>query len=229
MSFTVNHVGGQATSGAPPITSDSWASTTGSTIVAIGHTFNVASFSSGQMTDSKGNSYTFRGGATASSAIGIGVWDNIGGTRGASHNVTISPGGGTEALSVIEFSGTGTITWDTTTLATATDATSPLSVTAAAALSGTAIGIYGAAVDNGVLGTWGDPAGYSTILSFGDGSAGLVFYSGQKIGESGTPTVSATYSAAISSAKELFASYSDSGGGAGPVPNLYVVQSNLVW
>lgn len=216
MTLAVAHVGGNNTS---PVgaTSDSWTSVAGSLIVAVGHTFDApASAAAGDMTDSKSNTYTLAISLYNQFSVGIGVWYSNAATRGSSHTVTYNPpGGGGEAdnLAVIEITGQDTgAAYDTATDATVTYSTpwTPFNITAAAAITGNQIAIYGVTLDDssGVQ-AWGEPSGYSTILN-NPSSAGLVCIGSYKLLETGTPTVGATrVSSATAAGIGVFATFKE--------------------
>lgn len=204
-------------------TTPDFTSTSGSLIVVVGSWFGsstdpvAGTGSSGSITDNKTNPYTLAGFIRNGSNEGVAVWYNLAGTRGASHHVIMLVGSaGSNNLGVAEF--TTNNTWnsppfDSGTFATGTDSTDPIGITAAGAISGTAVAFFGSCIDNGANGTWTPSTGYSNIFNFGNGSIGLTSDSSYKIGETGTPTLSVGYSAAISSARNLFATFSEAGGG----------------
>lgn len=223
MAITVPHVGGNISTPGDTATSDSWTSTSGSLIVVIGHTFGTTgSAANGDVTDSKGNSYTLITSDLIAGSIGIAAYYNNGGTRGASHTVTFNgPGSGTFVnVAVIEISGTN-LTLDGTTFATASDTTSPFSVTAAAALSGTQIGIYGATLSTGSNSAWTQPTGYTNIINQGGGDLFLVSDAAYKINETGTPSPGGSGGWTVSAAREIFVSFMEgSAAVAASAPNV---------
>lgn len=221
MTITALHTDGATGGGAAgTATSGSWTSTTGSTIIVVGHMFSGGSspgaLANGDCTDSKSNTYTLApnsGIYTGTDSPGIAVYYNIGGTRGASHTVTINPvneSGDTINIAVLEIDGSNVV-FHSGSAQHASDGTSPLAVTAAAALPSNAIAIVGATVDTGGTNAFGDPAGYTPIRAEADGANSLVSYAAYKIGESGTPTVSITNADTISAARETFVVFSDDG------------------
>jgi len=202
MALAVAHVDGKVTGGAPT-TSGSWTSTAGSCLVAIGHLFaNAGAAASGDMTDSKSNTWTLRGSIYGGAGQpGTAIYEQNNGTRGAAHTVTFAPTAGAPTISniaVVEITGQDLVSdFDATTFATAADTSAPFSpwnVTAAGAISGNQIGVYAVTVDaTAGTGAWTNPTGYTNIINQND-AAVLVSYAGYKINETGTPTVGAVRS-----------------------------------
>jgi hypothetical protein len=212
--MTVAHVGGDtAFHGAGnTCTSDSWTSTSGSLIVVIAFYYNTAGAAAdGDVTDSKTNSYTLWPGATAGGGTDqtrVDVYYNNGGTRGTTHTVSVNRTGDSGSLAncaVIELTGQhATTPINTDTDAGSTDATSPFDVTAAAAISGTVVALYGNVVDTGNTDSYGAPSGYSPIIVESDGSSTLCSAGYYKENETGTPTVGATKGGTIANAASVF-------------------------
>lgn len=172
-------------------------STAGSTIIVVAATFANLGLVSGDLTDSKGNSYTLLsslGGGVSS--VGLGIWINAGGTRGATHTITLNAaasGGDTFNLAVLEVATTG-LTYQAANTASATDATNPFDVTAGAAIPRDNITIAATVLsDSGAANTWSMASGYSDIASFGNGLSGLISTAQYRLGETGTPTISMPY------------------------------------
>jgi hypothetical protein len=213
VTLAVPHVGGQVTT-ATSVTSDSWTSTAGSALGIIGHVFGAHTLAAGDVTDSKGNTYTFAGGINGTgSTPGIGFWYNLSGTRGASHTVTFNPGVSAN-VAVVEVTG-NSLSFVAATFATASDGTSSFDVTAAAAISGTQIGMYGATIDTGDSKAWTQPSGYTNIINQGNGISFLVSDAAYKLNETGTPTVGATGTfSPVAAGREVFATFQE--GAASP-------------
>lgn len=219
----VAHVGGQnTTESGGTIISDSWTSTANSDIIVIGHIFNSAGAATdGEVTDSKGNSYTLLGQLLGGASLpGIAIWHSNDTIRGAAHTVSYNPTGTADSknLAVIEITGQNTTSdFDSTTFATLADASSPFSpwnIACAAAISGNQIAIYAVTVDAGQSATWTDPGGYTPIISQGNGTSYLVSYAGYKINETGTPTVGASRTdTGDLSGRMLIATFKEAGGG----------------
>ena len=175
------------------------------------------------MTDSKGNTYTYTGtgGGGGASTAGAAVYYNNAGTRGASHTFTFNGPGTTTIVnvSVIEITGQDLSTpFDSTTDATATDATTPFNVTAGGAINGNQIAIYACTPSVGAEDTFNHPGGYSNIFTQSSGTF-LVSIASYKLNETGTPTVGATRSGpAPSNAVEVFATFKEAGAGGGDDP-----------
>ena len=233
MALAVAAIGGNDTTATGTVTTTaSWTSTANSDIVVIGHIYgSLGAPADGDVTDSKSNSYTLLGSLIPTGNVpGIGIWHSNNTTRGASHTVTYAPtgGGGTNTesvnLSVVEITGQHlTSDFDAATFATAVDTTSPFSpwnVTAAAAISGNQIAVYGVTIDTNTGNfAFSNPTTSTGILSQGD-SANLCFYAGYRINETGTPTVGATRSdsgVTASGGRMLLATFKESSGGPAPV------------
>jgi hypothetical protein len=221
MALAVPQVGGFDTSltgGAAVAATYGSSTTSGSLLVAIGHLYNTSGvLTNGDITDNKSNTWTLRGSSLGgASAVGIGIWDQVGGTRGATHTVTLNLANSSADianLAIIEITGADASTpFDATTLAFATDASSPYSVTSAAAISGNQIALYGASLDTGANTAFTQPTGYSDIINQPDGAFNVSIAS-YKINETGTPSPGATSSHAPSAAREVFATYKEAGGG----------------
>lgn len=209
MALAVVHTGG-VTGGS---TSDSWSSTATSLIVAIGHFFdNSSAPNDGDVTDSHSNAYTLVvNGAGGAGLPGVAIWYNNNGTRGAAHTVDVAVAGVSDQNnSIIEITGQDltSAVFDTTTDATGTDSASPYDVTAAAAISGNQIAIYGVTLDASDNVAWGQPSGYSNIRNVQNGTASLVSAASYKINETGTPTVGATRTGSAT-AREAFATFKE--------------------
>jgi len=220
MALAVVHVGGTVT-GVSAVVSDSWTSTAASLIVCVGQTFgSTGSPANGDITDSKGNTYTlgtgFYGGAAN---VGIGIWYNNAGTRGAAHTCTYDPASGVQNISVVEITGQDltAAVYDSTTAAHLkdVDGLSPFNITAAAAISGNQIAVYALADASTNNFAWTQPSGYTNIINQPNGGVGLVSDAAYKINETGTPTVGATN--AETSAQDvqvLFATFKEAGAAA---------------
>lgn len=183
--------------------------TAGSLIVAVGVTFNKGTaFANGDVTDSKSNTYTLHVDNHRGFGLpGSGIWYNDGGTRGSSHTVTFNDGSGTNIVVVYEITGQAASPADATTKATGTDAATPFDVTAAAAISGSQIAIYGVGLDTGATATWSPPTGYTEGGAQGNG-AGVVGESAYKLNETGTPTVGGAWAGGgVSAGAEVFATF----------------------
>ncbi len=211
--MTVEHVGGHSAlhTGGATCTSDSWTSVSGSLIVVVAHYYNTAgAAANGDVTDSKGNSYTLWPGsevAGSTNITGTAVYYNNAGTRGTTHTVSVNrvnDNGSLTNCSVIEITGQHASPINTTADATSNDATSPYDVTAGAALPTNNIAIYGNCLDTGDTNAYGAPAGYTAILVESDGSSTLCSAAYYKVNESGTPTVGATKGGTISNAASVF-------------------------
>lgn len=203
--------------------------TTGSLIALIGPCYNTSGAAAGSdFTDNKGpNTYTLAesnlGGA---SALGFEAAYNNAGTRGASHQVSFNGPGTTDTSEVagVEITGQDSSTpFDTTTHTTAADGTSPFAITAAAAISGNQIAIYGVVIDTSGTNAWSGPAGYTLIGQLTNGAADLIYWTGYKINETGTPTVSATNTDVIAGAggKEIFFTFKEAAASGFDVPDLH--------
>jgi hypothetical protein len=196
------------------VTSPSWTSTTGSTIVVICIHFTTAGASAnGDCTDSKSNGYTLAtsllGGANA---VGVSAYYNIGGTRGTSHTVTVNRVNSSQEttnLHVIEITSDGTISYDSASAATANDTTSPFTVTAAAAMQNNAIGIYGVVLSTGGTNAFTNPTDYVDIYEETDGANNTVSHASYKLNETGTPAVAASNTDTVDDAREIFISFYD--------------------
>lgn len=205
-------------------TCPSFTSTAGSTLIVVLSFFHSNGTPSGSdIADSKSNTYTIvnftHGGVNA---VGIAAYYNIGGTRGASHTITGTPVGGSNQsasnIAVIEISAAGTISFDGTTDAVATDSTSAYTVTAAAAIAGTQIGVYGCTLDIGNSAAFTQPTGYSNIFNEPDGTANLVSIASYKNPETGTPAPGATRSGTAADGREIFCSFLETGGATTSLP-----------
>jgi hypothetical protein len=119
-----------------------------------------------------------------------------------------SIGGGT----VLVHSTVGTVTYDSTTKGSGTDAVTPLTWSGGA-ISGTQIGLLCVAIDNGALGTFTTSSGYTDLNNYGDGSLSYTNLESYKVNETGTPALSVAYTAAISAALELFVSFKEPASG----------------
>jgi len=113
---------------------------------------------------------------------------------------------------VIVHSDAGTVTYDSGTKGTGTDATSPIAWSAGGAVSGTQIGFIGVVIDNGASGTFTPSSGYTMLQEAGDGTSTLTNHEAYKINETGTPSLSVAYSAAITATAEMFVSFKEPGG-----------------
>lgn len=218
MALAVVRVGGNISTSANNITSDTWTSVSGSLIVAIGNTSGISgAFASADTTDTFGNTYTLLGiSNNGSGGPGIGFWINDGGTRG-SQTVTCNPAEGFLNLGIIEITGhSAGAAYDSTTAAAATDGTNPLDVTAAAAISGNQIAIYAVCIDSASNSTFTNPSGYTDINEQGTGSTSVVHHNSYKINETGTPTVGCSFGGVIVSAREALVTFKEAGGGGGP-------------
>lgn len=127
--------------------------------------------------------------------------------------VTVAPTGsivnGLAGTTLKLASTAGTVTYDATTKGTGTDATSPLAWSAGGAITGTQVGIHLCSIDNGSNGTWTPSSGYTNAFNNGNGASILPSITAYKAPETGTPSLSVAYTAAISSGKELFVSFKE--------------------
>ena len=262
MALAVTHTAGSTATGTDSITVDTFASTAGSLIVVIGQFYNTSgSAAGGNVTDNQGNTWQLAGSILGgASAPGVAVYYQNAGTRAATHVVSLNGPGAAESLNaqIIEITGqdstSSTSAFDSTTIGTASDATSPFSVTAGAAISGNQIAIVGCCIDTGNNGTWAAPTGYTNISNLPNGGTDLVSESAYKINETGTPTpASWTWGGGgITAARQIFVTFKEASGGGGstftdsqagsvtlsgsgsdafstPTPNLRVIQSTLTW
>lgn len=214
MAFTVQGVRGATGAGAAgTVTCPSFTSTAGSTIIVVSAHFSdrATGYANGDVTDSKGNSYTLIT-DPGSDVPSVTIHYNIGGTRGATHTVTNNPlagGAGTLNIAVIEITADGTISFDSTTKSQGADNTGPnLSVTAAAAIAGNQFAVMGAANDTGDNpASWTNPTGYSDIYEETNGAANLVSGAWYKNAETGTPTVTAVTGGTMAAGWVAFATF----------------------
>lgn len=224
MALAVAQATGSTSSGLASVTVSFGSSTTsGSLIVGIGCYYNTGGVvgAAGDCTDSKSNTYSLAGYSFgAVNQAGIGGYYNNAGTRGSSHSVTVNlvnAAGESDQLGIIEITGQDPSTpFDSTTFATANDITSSFDVTAAAAISGNQIAIYGVSVA-GTSGSpsWTGPTGYTVAGSQNNADTSLVYWTGYKINETGTPTVGGSWSGTVGeSPREIFMSFKEAGGGA---------------
>lgn len=235
MALAVPHVGGSIATGSGTITSDSWTSTAGSLIVAIIFSFGMTSpAAAGDITDSKSNSYALRVSSVGGiSGVAIAVYDNVGGTRGATHTVTANPvnssSGDFDNIGIIEITGADASTpYDATTGAVATDSVTPFAVTAAGAISGNQIAIYGISADLVSNSAWTGPSGYTLIIQNPDPTTDFPCWSGYKINETGTPTVSSTNASSLTGAgaREALVTYKE-GAAVTAIPRGRIIVSRV--
>lgn len=127
--------------------------------------------------------------------------------------VTVTPTGasvnGLAGTTLKLASTAGTVTYDSATRGTGTDATTPLAWSAGGAITGTQVGIHMCTVDNGTNGTWTASSGYTSAFNNGNGASILPSITAYKAPETGTPSLSVAYTAAMTSAKELFVSFKE--------------------
>jgi hypothetical protein len=194
----------------------SWTSVANSLLVVVGATFNATgSPVNGDVTDNQGNTYTVGPGAYGGAGNeGLGLWYSNATTRGAGHTVTFHPLSGAPSdtnISVVEITGQDltSAVYDTTTKAAGTDGVSPYNITAAAAISGNQIAVYGAVVVAFANSAWTAPGGYSNIFNQPDAANFLGSDAAYKINETGTPTVGATRGEATTAGREVFATFKE--------------------
>lgn len=238
MALAVAQVGGNVTTVAGTITATFGSSTTaGSLIVACGMTFGATSpMATGDVTDNKSNpNYTLRQGVTGgASGDAAAIYDDVGGSRGASHQLSYNPINGTgdnNNIGMIEITGADTSTpYDSTTGATNNDSTSPYSITAAGAISGNQIAIYVCSADLTGNSAWTQPTGYSNIINQPD-SANFPSICSYKINETGTPSPAASNAQGITAAgaHEAFATYKEAAASGFDVPLLQPPYQATVW
>lgn len=227
MAIAVAQVGGNVTSssgGAGISFTFGSATTTGSAVALVGHCYNTSGAeAAGDFTDNKSNTQQLAGSLLGGAAsIGIAGAYNNAGTRGSSHQYSYNAPGNNDSanLAGIEFTGqdasTSTSCFDSASFATANDATSAWSVTAAAAVPSGALAVYGVSIDTGTNDAFTQPTGYTNIINQPDGTSFLVSCASYKLSESGTPTVGATsgHTAGSGSARELFMAFIPAAGGA---------------
>jgi hypothetical protein len=221
MAIAVNQVFGKTTTttGGATATSSSVTTVSGSLLVAISPVFNTAgALVDADCTDSKSGTWTLaQTNLGGSGAVGIGVWYQLGGTRGTTHTVSCNLTNSSnedKLLLVVEITGHDTSTpLDTTTKATGTDATSAYTVTSAAAISGNQIAIYGVGLDTGTNTSFTAPTGYTNIGNQGNGSTDLVGGAWYKLNETGTPSPGATSSHSNTAGREVFVTFKEAASG----------------
>jgi hypothetical protein len=227
MAIAVAQVGGNTSTAINGISFTFGSSTTsGSGIILLGLEYNTSgSAAAGDFTDNKSNTYQLAGslmGGANSVGVECGYNTISTGTRGASHQCTVNGPGAGESINAagIEITGhdstTTTSAFDSASFATANDATSAWTVTAAAAVASGVIGIYGVAIDTGTNNAFTQPTGYTNISNQPDGTSFLVSCASYKLSESGTPSVGATsgHTAGSGSAREIFAAFKPAAGAA---------------
>lgn len=225
--LAVNQVtGATGANGTGTVTSPSITTVSGSTLLVVVCAYNVSTSdgADGDITDSKSNTYKFRAKNMAGGfGCNVAVYEQVGGTRGSGHTITANflIGTGTLNIHVVEVTGADpTAAYDSTTLGTASDAASPLSVTAGGAISGDQIALWAGCIDNGVDATWTPPTGYTNVYNEGHGSVSFVSGVFYKINETGTPTVDASYGGSISTARELFVTFKEAASSPGIIGDL---------
>ena len=227
MALAVPQVTGKDGPASATVTTNAITTASGSLLVAFATGFNISGTPvNGWVTDSKSNTWTYVAAASTISGAfeGVGMWYQLGGTRGASHTITFTPTGANNCnLHVIEITGHDTSTpFDTTTAATGLDTSSPWGATASAAISGNQIALCAVAVADNGDGTWTNPAGYSDIYEQGTSSQRTCAGAWYKINETGTPNPTATFSNAGGTAHVSFATFKEGVGGEPPSPDFVV-------
>jgi hypothetical protein len=204
-------------------------SSTGDRIVVVycwSDSGNSASQNAGTVTSTPAKTFTKDTDFVGTTAIGLAVysWVSDGTTL---TQVALAPNGtsvgGVGGTTIKLASGVGTVTYDSTTKGTGTDATSPLAWSAGGAISGTQVGLTLVGINNGADGTFTVSTGYTDAFNEGHGSLTLVHDYEFKTGETGTPSLSIAYSAAITSAKEMFVSFKE------PASGLVAPAHNLIY
>jgi len=205
-----------ATGTALDVSAAAYTSTSGSLIVVVVTNFDCTV--AGSVTDSFLNSYTQISGVGAIGAgvVGIEVYFNNAGTRGAAHVITGHATASFPDIACIEITGQDLVSpVVTVTKGNATDASSPYNVTAGGAIVGNQIAVYAVTLDTGANTAFTPPGGYLNIYNEPDG-ANNVMEAAYKINETGTPTVGATSAHAPAAAREAFVTFEE---GAGALPS----------
>jgi len=208
----------------PSLTSNAFTSIAGSLLVVVVTGFNISTaVNNNLVTDSKGGTWVKVPDASNSihSPGGecIGVWYLKDGSRGASHTITFTATVSSSNLNlhIVEITGFDTTApLDTTTDALGTDGSgNPIIITAAGAIVGNQIAIAGTASSDGGDGTWTNPTGYTDIYEQGTSSQRTCAGAWYKIGETGTPSLSASFSNNSGGNQWVFVSFKVASGGGG--------------
>jgi hypothetical protein len=224
MALTATAFGGAtANSNAADLNPGSLTSATGDRVVVVYTWFDTgtaASQAAGRVTSTPAKTFT-KDAEFLSGSMGFAVYSWVSdGTTLTQINVAPTAGssvGNVAGGTVKVHSDAGTVTYDSTTKGTGTDSTSPLAWSAGGAVSGTQIGFIGVVIDNGAAGAFTTSSGYTMLQEHGDGTTSLTNHEAYKVNETGTPSLSVAYSAAITAAAELFVSFKEPGGGTTPV------------
>lgn len=217
MVMAVAQATGTTTTGAASASISFGSSTTSGSGIGVSQCWNnMLDSAAGDCTDNKSNTYQLAGFIRNGIQEGTGGFYNTvsGASRGASHQITcdqIASAGGSQQIGIVEFTGqdssTATAAFHSASFATGTDITSGFDVVAAAAVpsdnvSMAAYSIGGASGSVAV----GAPTGYTAAGSQGNANTDLVYGVFYKAGESGTPTVTATWTGTVGTEtpRELF-------------------------
>jgi hypothetical protein len=168
------------------------------------------------------------------SDFAIGLWHAATSIRGAGHTVTYTDqfgaGNAFVSVSVLEITGQDSPDYDATTGAAANDTVAPidLSITAAGPIAGSQIAVVGITQNGTNNVAWTDPAGYTSAINQPDGATHLPSYLGYKIGETGTPTVTAVRADASSTVGRMaFATFKAPGGSSSILVPQHLVVGSL--
>ncbi len=226
MALAVPNKGG-VTADAKPTTYSLGTTTTGSLIVVLGSMYDIFAPADGNVTDNKGNSYTLAPNAsypgTGNQAVAI--WYSANVTGGASHEVTLTPGGSAFANNVAAMEITGAATtspMDVNPTGTSGTSTGPTITTGTLAQADEILcGIFSTTSSGSPA--LGVPSGW-TLIAEEENSVHLPYNAAYLI-VSSTSTLSPTWSIASSQAwRCALASFKAAAGGGGADLELPLLQ-----
>lgn len=229
MTITATAFGGnQSNAASGNINPGSLASSAGDLIVVFYSFFDngtAATQAAGTVTSTPAKTFTKPTNAEFErNALGLAVytWVSDGTTL---TQISVAPTAGTSVggcggTTIKLASGVGTPVYDSTTKGTGADITSPLAWSAGGAVAGTQVGLTGVIISNNASGAFTPSTGYTNAYNFGNGTLSIVHEYCFKTGETGTPSLSIAYSAAIIDAAELFVSFAE--------PSLVVPPQQLI-